>query len=97
MILKLTIPSIKEVEIELPLIVRNQITGEAIQVTRKRVITTIFTNTASNRYSSIQFEQLDEIANNSKLERYLDYPNHWEKITSGEFADILNKVLTDNL
>lgn len=96
MILKLTIPSIKEVEIELPLIVRNQFTGEAIQVTRKRVITTIFTNSA-NMYSSIQFEHLNEVANNSKLERYLESQSSWEKITSGEFADMLNKVLTYNL
>ena len=97
MILKLTIPSIKEVEIELPLIIKNNVTGECLQVTRGRKLTSIFTNTATYRFSSIQFEQLNEKCDSHKLRDYLNNKSLWDKITSGEFADALNKVLTDNL
>lgn len=94
--LQVTIPTIAEVEIELPLIVRNIITGECIQVNRNLKLSSIYHNSFSN-FSNISFEQLEEVTNSHRIKSYLDTKNNWEKITSGEFADFLNKVLTDNL
>lgn len=95
--LQVTIPTITEVEIELPLIVRNTITGECIQVNRNLKLSSIYHNSVSNKFSNITFEQLEEVTNSNKIMNYVNNKSQWEKITSGEFADFLNKVLTDNL